>query len=513
MGIQLVWWKRDLRVEDHGPFAAAAAAGPVLALYVVEPSFWAQPEMDQAQARFVTESLRELDRALRARGARFVVRTGELPEVLERLQQELRGVGGIAKLWSHQECGGAVSYARDLRVKRWCRDRGIPWEEQAQDGVVRRLASRDGWAALWERRMSQTRVATPRELRDVRALLPRFAVGKLPSAEVLVPRATTIDEAQPGGTRAAEALLTSFLAQRGVGYRADMSSPLSAWEGCSRLSPHLAWGTLSLRTIYQATRARQDELKALSRAERDPRWLPSLRSFEARLRWHCHFLQKLEDEPALEHRNLHRAYDGLREEQIDHDPVLRERFAAWREGRTGYPMVDAVMRCLAQTGWVNFRMRAMVMSFASYHLWLHWRPTALFLATRFVDFEPGIHYAQAQMQSGTTGMNTVRIYSPAKQVRDQDPQGTFVKRWVPELAGVPAEHLPNPERLSLDQQHLAGCVIGRDYPAPIVDHDRAVREAKQRIFAVRRTSEARAEAQRIVEKHGSRKGKARRDVS
>jgi deoxyribodipyrimidine photo-lyase len=208
----------------------------------------------------------------------------------------------------------------------------------------------------------------------------------------------------------------------------------------------------------------------------------ALRGFAGRLRWHCHFMQKLEDEPAIEFRNFARSADGLRpgDEGVPMDDAAQERLAAWREGRTGFPMVDACMRSLAATGWLNFRMRAMLVSFAAYHLWLHWREPGLHLARLFLDFEPGIHWSQMQMQSGTTGINTLRIYSPAKQARDHDPDGVFIRRWIPEF-GTDA------------------------YPAPIVDEQHALRHAKDRMFGLRATDTARTEADAIQARHGSRK--------
>ena len=192
-----------------------------------------------------------------------------------------------------------------------------------------------------------------------------------------------------------------------------------------------------------------------------------MRAFLARLHWRDHFMQKLEDEPAIEFHNFVRGFDGMRENDFN-----AERFAAWCEGRTGYPMVDACMRCLQQTGWINFRMRAMLMSFASYHLWLHWRETGLHLARLFVDYEPGIHWSQCQMQSGTTGMNTLRIYSPAKQVLDQDPSGIFIRRWIPELRDMPGAVIANPW---MRPELMNG------YPVPVVDHGEAVKQARTRI--------------------------------
>jgi deoxyribodipyrimidine photo-lyase len=168
-------------------------------------------------------------------------------------------------------------------------------------------------------------------------------------------------------------------------------------------------------------------------------------------------------------------------------------------------MVDACMRSLCATGWINFRMRAMLVSFASYHLWLHWRQTGLHLARQFLDFEPGIHWSQMQMQSGTTAINTLRIYSPTKQAQDQDPEGIFIRRWVPELARVPLEFLAQPWQMNEVQQRIAECVIGRDYPEPIVLEKSALAQAKAVLYGLRKAPEARAEADAIAQRHGSRK--------
>ncbi|MGL4231439.1 MAG: FAD-binding domain-containing protein, partial [Casimicrobium sp.] len=243
---------------------------------------------------------------------------------------------------------------------------------------------------------------------------------------------------------------------------------------------------------------RRDELRALPREEQPPGFLASIKSFEGRLHWHCHFIQKLEDEPAIEFRNVHRGFDGLRNETETIDALTdeeRNRYAAWCEGRTGFPFVDACMRSLHATGWINFRMRAMLMSFASYNLWLHWRLTGLHLAREFTDFEPGIHWSQSQMQSGVTGINTVRIYNVVKQSVDQDPSGSFIRQWVPELAHLDDKmiHTPWLAKVSHDI-----------YPAPIVDHMQSMREAKEKIYGARRDQAVREEAKRVYEKHGSR---------
>jgi deoxyribodipyrimidine photo-lyase len=262
--------------------------------------------------------------------------------------------------------------------------------------------------------------------------------------------------------------------------------------------------------VHHTTARRVAELRESERGGGpvDRRWFGSLSSFAARLRWHCHFMQKLEDEPRIEFQNFSHAFDGLREEFSASDEG-QERLRLWQEGRTGYPMVDACMRAVQATGWLNFRMRAMVASFAAYHLWLHWRQPAVFLARHFLDFEPGIHFSQFQMQAGTTGINTIRIYSPAKQVLDQDPRGVFIRRWLPELAGVPDSWLSQPHLMPADLQNRSGCLIGRDYPAPVVDHKAAVVLARERLAAARRRPGAGSESRRVLSKHGSRKRPAR----
>ncbi len=502
-GVEVVWFKRDLRLSDHAAMSGAAATGrPVLCLYVYEPELLASPELDSSHVVFINEGLTELESGIRKRGGLLCLRVGSMPEVLAELQAELQSVGGIHGLWSHEETGLAITGARDRRVEGWCREHQVAWTELPQNGVVRGLRDRDGWSRLWQKRMQEEPAIVPNALRSVDPSLVNLG-GIRRLAELGLP-ASSKSYAQRGGEGLARETLESFLDRRGIDYREGMSSPVTAWEACSRLSPYLAWGNVSIRDVYQATQKRRAALRAVPKAEREPGGLGSLASFEGRLRWHCHFIQKFESEPAIEFENMSRAYDGLREDEFDD-----ERFEAWCRGQTGYPLVDACMRCLHRTGWINFRMRAMLVSFASYHLWLHWRRPAVFLARHFLDFEPGIHFSQFQMQSGVTGINAVRIYSPIKQVHDQDPRGDFIRKWVPELAGVPDEAIAEPHRLSPAQQRSAACVIGRDYPAPIVEHTEAYRSARSRMQSARRSAEAREEAAHILEKHGSRRSRAR----
>jgi deoxyribodipyrimidine photo-lyase len=163
------------------------------------------------------------------------------------------------------------------------------------------------------------------------------------------------------------------------------------------------------------------------------------------------------------------------------------------------------MRYLNATGWINFRARAMLVSFATYHLWLDWRLVGQTLARKFTDYEPGIHWPQVQMQSGVTGVNIPRMYNPVKQGLDQDPQGRFTRRWVPELADVPCDHLHSPWRWS-----GAGRVLGRRYPEPVIEPAAALRDARAKLAAIRAAPKARREAIEVIERHVSQNKAARR---
>ncbi|TGD42515.1 deoxyribodipyrimidine photolyase [Pseudotabrizicola sediminis] len=474
----LVWFKRDLRVHDHPALTHAMGLGPVLPLYIVEPEYWALPDTSARQWDFTAECLTNLRQDLGAAGARLVVRVGDAVEVMERLCRQHR----ITQIISHEETGNLWTFARDRRVGAWARAAGVDWTELPQSGVVRRLAGRNGWARRRDSFTAQPQLPAPAGLTPVSGVEP----GVIPSARALRLAEDRCAHRQSGGRQHGLLALDSFLTKRGEPYRAAMSSPLTGERACSRLSPYLALGALSGREVAQATTARLGERPG-------GRWPGALSSFQSRLAWRDHFMQKLEDEPQIEARCLHRAAENLRPRDPD-----TARLAAWTAGETGLPFVDACMRYLAATGWLNFRMRAMVTSVASYHLWLDWRATGPVLARLFTDYEPGIHWPQVQMQSGTTGINTPRIYNPVKQGTDQDPTGAFTRRWVPELAEVPDALLQSPWRWE-----GARGLLGRRYPEPVVDVVAAQRAARDAIFGLRKTA-PRAEIVEIIERHASR---------
>ena len=480
--MNIIWFKRDLRIEDHEALAQAAKHRPVLPLYILEPELWQQPDMSHRHYLFLQDCLSELNKDLEKLGQRLIIKVGNAIDVLEELN-ECHSIDG---LWSHQETWNGWTYARDKAVKRWCKSHNIPWHEPVQNGVVRRLDNRDGWAARWYHQMKKPLIDKPVKLQAIKE-----STEALPSYRELSLTEDGVNYIQKGGRSEGLKLLHSFLHERGVGYTKEMSSPVTAFESCSRLSAHLAFGTLSMREVFQACEKRNQDIKQMPYGQKG-KWPSAMRSFSGRLRWHCHFIQKLEDEPRIEFENMHPAYDGFRADDFN-----EAHFNAWKSGITGYPMVDACMRALTATGWLNFRMRAMVMSFASYHLWLHWRKPALHLANLFTDYEPGIHYSQVQMQSGTTGINAIRIYNPIKQGVDHDPEGVFIRHWIPELHDMDQSFIHTPWQ-AVSQMN--------GYPMPVIDEKTARKSAAEKLYSLRKNNTTHTEtAQKIVSKHGSRK--------
>lgn len=490
--VELVWFKRDLRTVDHRPLVEAAKRGPVLPLYVVEPGYWRLPDTSRRQWLAIREALVELSARLSELGAPLIVRVGQVPDVLASLHQSHR----IDAIHAHEETGNDFTFQRDRAVHAFCRETGIFFHEYRQFGVFRRLKDRNQWTQLHRAHMLEPALPEPQSLSG----LTGIATDPLPAAEELRLAPDGCGAPQPGTRAEAMRLLVSFFGGRGADYRRAMSSPLGGERACSRLSVPLSTGAISIRETLNRC---FEERRSLAHIPAAHRTIPltAIDSLVARLYWHCHFIQKLESEPSLEWKSQHALHEAHRFSTSEDDPKLK----AWAAGQTGLPFLDACMRSLIATGWLNFRMRAMVQSLASYHLALDWRMSGLHLARLFTDYEPGIHWSQVQMQAGQAGINVPRIYNPVKQGLEQDPDGIFTRRWVPELARVPLAFLQEPWRMDSEMQSRMGCVLGEDYPLPVVDHEIAAREARARLSLVRKTSGYGAEAKRVFVKHGSRK--------
>ncbi len=479
--INIVWIKRDIRSQDHLPFDMAEKSEyPYLSIFIFEPSLMAYPDTSIRHLQFQYQSILHLNQKLQPKNKAVTIFYSEVNQVLALIQQQY----DIVNLFSYQESGIQLSYSRDKKVQKFCQEHQITWSQFQRDGIIRGIHNRNGWDKQWYATMHSPTIKNEFKFQESMTLDNPYPL----SDAILSSLKNYPVSYQPAGEDFGMKYLHSFISGRGQYYSKHISKPNESRLSCGRLSPYLSWGNLSIKQVFQT-------IYNAGKIANESKGKSNFVNILSRLKWHCHFIQKFEVDCSYETKCINAGYELLER------PLNTEYIDAWKNATTGFPLVDACMRCLAATGWINFRMRAMLVSFFCHHLFQDWRAGTYHLAQLFLDYEPGIHYTQFQMQAGTTGINTIRMYNPVKQSMDHDPQGIFIKKWLPQLSKVPISLIHEPFKMSLMEQEITGVIIGKDYPFPIVDIDQAGKVARKNIWGHKNNEIVKQENKRILAIH------------
>ena len=466
------WFRRDLRIADNTALSAAARDGDgALGVFVLDDHYGDDAGIGSSRFRFLRESLEELERDLAAAGGRLVVRRGPAAEALPRLLAET----GASAVYANAEIGpwpeerdGEVSRALDSAGSRLRLhpDALLVEPDALLSGSGEPYTMYSPFAKAWDAVEKKRPVALP----------ARFSAPSLASVPLARVRAWKDleggDGTPHGGSVEAGKLLADFVARALAEYGRDRDFP--ALDATSRLSPHLHFGTISPRTV----------LAAVTDARREVSRLPGAAKFVRELAWREYFHHLLFHFPRVARESFHREMDAL---PWRSDPASVD---LWKQGRTGYPFIDAGMRQLAASHWMHNRARMAAASFLTKDLHAHWREGERWFELQLADADLANNNGGWQWVAGTGADASpfFRIFNPVLQSKKFDPSGAYIRRWVPELEQVPDDRIHEPWTMKPEEQSAAGCRIGADYPAPVVDHARERAAALEGYAKIRKGS-------------------------
>ena len=437
MDCNVVWFRRDLRLSDNEAVAKASRSGlPTVFVFTLDPWFFKQSDIGEHRVRFLLESLTNLDTNLRRYGASLLLLEGDSERSIIDLLELLKQQGHSPNLYKNRDRMGHKGIRRELAVEAFCEANNIV----VHTGLAYFLSD-DNDSGTWIKRYYEYQEKAQWKLPESITTNPTIdslsrtlshidikelfgwvegMMGPLQRAGLFV-----------GGEVEAQRSLASFLRTRYKGYHWKLSRPYLAQHGAtSQLSPHLAFGTISPRQVNASAYAMKQRLKVDA-----PYEVKTLASFLSRLRWRDSFTQRYASHPELKWKNAYPEFD----EQYNDKPlegVYADRFEHWKNGTTGFPLLDASMRALNENGWMTFRMRAQAATMLTIIFGVSWHHGAEYFLQKLVDGDVAINHWQWQMQAGITNplSETFRIYNPTTNLRDRDPKLQYIHEWLPEYA-------------------------------------------------------------------------------
>ena len=474
--LNIVWLKRDLRTYDHAPlYEAEKLKDDYVIIYLFEPSLMKEPDFSERHQQFIYHSILDINHFLKKYNREVKIYNNDALKIFKYLISRYK----INKVLSYQESGTLKTWNRDKSVSKLLKSNNIKWIEFENQSIIRGATNRIGWDKKWYTYANSKIIENVFSYNKFNFKADDYLFN-IDNYSYLKNYPKSF---QPAGQKYALKYLKSFVKDRAKLYNYNISKPEMSRTSCSRLSTYLAWGNISVRFAYQYIKNSSNYKKNKNH----------FTGFISRLKWRSHFIQKFETDCSYEFECINKGYEMM---SYSNNNVFLEN---WKQGKTGFPLVDASMRCLINNGWLNFRMRAMLVSFLCHHLEQDWKRGVYYMARLFLDYEPGIHYTQFQMQAGVTGINSIRVYNPIKQSKEKDSDGVFIKKWLPELSNFDVPFIHEPWKLTAFD--LIDKTIPLFYKNPIISVDLKRTKTIKQLWSLKSNQIVKQESKRLLKIH------------